>query len=304
MTKNLLTALLLITGYTTFGQINMADSTAQAITYWDINEKQNYTISTEKIKIKGADTTSREITTYDVEVTVLKQTDKSYTIEWLYKNIKTNSTNSTLQKLMNVTKDMKVVFSTDEFGAFTEVINWKEIRDNIQKSTNSLSKDFSEIPEMDKALKQIAKMYSSKEAIESAAIKDILQFHTFYGGKYTLGEVIEGQIKVPNLSGTEPFDADMSVYLDEINEAENNFILRSNQVNKEQLTNATFDFLTKLANNMKVTPPKREDLKDLKHEIMTASRIHGSGWVVYSIQTTTVNSDNTTNIEERIIEIQ
>ncbi len=283
----------------------MADSTAQVVAYWDKGEKQNYTVTKEKIKLKGTDTTSKEITSYDVEITVLNQTEKSYTIQWLYKNTKTNNTNPKAQKLMNITKDMKVVFKTDEFGAFTEVLNWKEIRDYIQKATKLLSKDFAATPEMDKVLKQFTATFSSKEAIELAAIKDIQQFHTFHGGKYKLDEVIEGQIKVPNLLGTEPFDGNFTVYLDEINEDNNNFIIRAKQeVNKEQLTNFTFDYLTKMANTMKVTPPKREDLKDLKNEILTTSRIHGTGWVIYSIHTTTVNSDNVTSIEERIIEIK
>ncbi len=306
MTKKLLTALLFLTiGLPAFGQINMVDSTAQVVTYWAKGEKQNYTVTTEKIKIKSADTTSRDITSYDVEVTVLNQTDKSYTIEWLYKNIKTNSTNPTIQKLMTVTKDMKVVFKTNELGTFTEVVNWKEVRDYIQKATNPLSKDFSAIPEMDKVLKQLTATYSTKEAIESAAIRDIQQFHTFHGAQYKLGEVLKGQLKVPNLFGTEPFDSDFTIYLDEINETDNNFILRATQeVNKEQLTNATFDYLTKMANNMKVATPKREDLKDLKNETLTASRMDGTGWVVYSVQTTTITSDNITNIEERVIEIK
>lgn len=305
MTKKLLTVLFLATGATTFGQINMADSTAQVITYWEKGEKQNYTVITEKIKLKGTDTTSRELTTYDVEITVLNQTDKSYTVQWLYKNIKTNSTNPTIQKLMNVTKDMKVVFKTDELGAFVEVINWKEVKDYIQKATTTLRKDFKDIPEMDKILKKIEATYSTKEAIESASIKDIQQFHTFHGAKYKLGEVLEGKLKVPNLYGAEPFDSDFTVYLDEINEEDNNFIMRATQeVDKEQLTNATFTYLTTMAKNMKVNPPKREDLKDLKNETLTASRMHGTGWVVYSVQTTTVTSDNMTNIEERIIELK
>jgi hypothetical protein len=305
MKKKLLSTLFLATGLTTFGQINIADSTAQVITYWDKGEKQNYSVTTKKIKLKGTDTASKDITTYDVEITVLNQADKSYTIQWLYKDIKTNSTNQTIQKLMNITQDMKVIFKTDELGAFTEVVNWKEIRDYIQKATTSLSKEFAVILEMDKLLKQIAVTYSSKEAVESAAIKDIRQFHTFHGAKYKLGEVLKGQLKVPNLLGTEPFDSDFTIYLSEINEADNNFIMRATQeVNKEQLTNATFDYLIKMANIMKIKSPKREDLKDLKNETLTASRIHGTGWIVYSVQTTTVTSDNLTNIEERIIELK
>jgi hypothetical protein len=305
MNHRILTTFFLLSGLITFGQINMADSTAQVITYWDKGEKQNYSVSAEKIKIKGTDTTSREITTYDVEITVLKADDKSYTIEWFYKNLTTNSQNPTVQKLMNITKDMKVVFKTDELGVFVEVVNWKEIKDYIQKATTTLSKGIKDIPEMEKVIKQIETTYSTKAAIESASIKDIQQFHTFHGAKYKLGEVLEGQLKVPNIFGVEPFDSDFTVYLDEINEEDNNFIMRATQeINKEQLTDATFNYLTTMAKNMKIDPPKREDLKELSNETLTASRIHGTGWVIYSVQTTTVTSDNVTNIEERIIEIK
>ncbi len=303
--NKILTAIFLLTGLTMFGQINMTDSTAQVITYWDKGEKQNYSVEVEKIKIKDSDTVSRELTTYDVEITVLNSNDKSYTIQWFYKNITSNSKNPTIQKLMNVTKDMKVIFKTNELGVFVEVENWKEIKDYIQKATTSLKKDFKDMNGMDKVLNQIEATYSTKEAIESASIKDIQQFHTFHGAKYKLGEVLEGKLKVQNLFGGEPFDSNFSVYLNEINEPENNYIMRATQeVNKEQLTNATFDYLTIMAKNMKIELPKREYLKDLKNETLTASRIHGTGWIVYSVQTITITSDNVTNIEERIIEIK
>lgn len=305
MKTRLLVTVFLLMGITCFGQLNMADSTAQAVTYWDKGEKQNYTVASESIKIKGSDTTSRERTTYDVEVTVLDSTAKSYTIQWAYKNVSTNSKNPTIQKLMGISEDMKVVYKTDDLGAFVEVVNWKEVQDYIQHAVAVLSKDFKDIPGMDNILKQIVATYSTKEAIESAAIKDILQFHIFHGAKYRLGEVLEGKTKVPNIFGTEPFDADITAYLDEINQEDNNFILRSSQVvNVEQLTNATFGYLTTMANNLKIAPPKRDDLKDLKNEIQTASRIHGSGWIVYSVQTTTVSSDNITKVEERVIELK
>jgi len=41
-----------------------------------------------------------------------------------------------------------------------------------------------------------------------------------------------------------------------------------------------------------------------KNETLTASMIQGTGWVIYSVQTTTVTLDNITNIEERIIQLK
>ena len=76
----LLTLLFLASAFTTSGQINMADSTAQVISYWEKGEIQNYSITSENTRLKGSDTTSHKRVTYEVEITVLDQTDQSYTL--------------------------------------------------------------------------------------------------------------------------------------------------------------------------------------------------------------------------------
>lgn len=301
----ILTTLFLLKAFLGFAQINMADSTAQVISYWEKGDKQSFTITEEKIKIDGSDTTSKEMTKYDVDVTVIKSDEKSYTIEWVYKNISSNVKDSATQKILNLSNNTKIIYKTDEMGVFLEVLNWKEVRDYVQTATSVLTKEYSKLKGMDEVIKQIEKTYSTKEAIESVAIKDIIQFHFFHGGKYTLGALIEGKLKVPNIYGKEPFDAELTVYLDEINEEDNNFIMRSIQeVNKEQLTNSTYEYVAKMAKNMNIEPPKREEVGELKNEILTSARIHGTGWVIYSVQTITVTSDKSTQINERIIEIK
>lgn len=296
---------ILLTCSKAHSQIHMADSTVQSIAYWDKGENHSYSVSLEKIKLKGTDTTSKELSTYDVDVVVKDSTEKSYTIEWTYKNFTTTNTSELIKKLMNISSNQKVVFKTDENGSFTEVVNWKEIRDYNQKAIKELQKSYEDIPELNKLLKQLESTYSSKEAIESVSIKDIQQFHTFHGAKFKLGEELKGQIKVPNIYGNTPFDADITLYLDEINESENNYVLRATQsVNKDQLLEATYNYMASLAKSMNITPPKKDELKDLRSETETAARIHDTGWVIYSFQTTTVTADETTNIEERIIELK
>ena len=304
MKTSLLIVMLLFSGATALGQINMADSTAQVISYWNKGEKQSYTVSTQSIKIRNADTTARYLTSYDVEVTVLDSNATSYTMEWLCKNFKTTHANTTFQKVMEITKNLKVIYKTNELGVFEGVENWKEIQSYIKNAVVGIGEDFKNVPGSNEVLKQIVGTYSTKEAIETAAVKDILQLHSFNGIKYKLNEVIEATIKVPNIYGGEPFDSDITAWLDEINSEDNNIIVRSKQaVNVDQLTEATYSYLLLMAQNMKVSPPRRDEIKDLKNEFLTASRIHGSGWVIYSIQTTTIVSDNVTNVEERIIEI-
>jgi hypothetical protein len=205
---------------------------------------------------------------------------------------------------MGITRDMTVIFTTDELGAFVEVVNWKEISDYIHQSMAVLKQEYKAQPELDNMIRQVETTFTSKEAIESAAIKDIIQFHTFYGAKYRLGQLYEGTLKAPNIFGGEPFDSEFSAYLDEINTEDNNYILRASEIiNNEQLLNATLSYLNTLAKSMNVPPPGSEDLKDLKNETLTAARIHNTGWVIYSIQTRTITIDDTTNVEERIISI-
>lgn len=288
-----------------FGQINMTDSTAQVIGYWDKNEKQSYIVTQEKYKIKDSDTTSRDFYKYAVDITIVDSTANSYIIDWFYKDYEIQSENALIQKLASVTNDMNVRVRTNELGVFQEVINWKDVRDYILKGTRLLKKETKDIPNMDDFIKQLEGMYSTKESIELGAVKEMQQFYTFHGAKYEYGNEYNADVKVASLYGGEPFDTKMTVWLDELNPDDNNFIIRMNQtVNAEQLTNATFDYLVKMAETLKMPAPKREDIPEVSNDTYTASRIHGSGWIIYSIETKETKAEDQTNIEERVIEIK
>lgn len=288
-----------------FGQINMTDSTAQVIGYWDKNEKQSYIVTQEKYKIKDSDTTSRDFYKYAVDITIVDSTANSYIIDWFYKDYEIQSENALIQKLASVTNDMSVRVRTNELGVFQEVINWKDVRDYILKGTRLLKKETKDIPNMDDFIKQLEGMYSTKESIELGAVKEMQQFYTFHGAKYEYGNEYNADVKVASLYGGEPFDTKMTVWLDELNPDDNNFIIRMNQtVNAEQLTNATFDYLVKMAETLKIPAPKREDIPEVSNDTYTASRIHGSGWIIYSIETKETKAEDQTNIEERVIEIK
>ena len=305
MKKNILLGLLLFVIFKTHAQIDMNDSTAQVVGYWDNNEKQTYTVSHEKYKVKDNDTTSREFFRYVVDITVIDSTEDSYTIKWVYRDMEFNSDNEFLKKLSSVAENTPVTIKTDELGVFLEVVNWEEIRDSIYKILDKLQVEFNGLPNIDQMLGQIKNMYSTKESIESGTINEIQQFYLFHGGKYKLGEKINSSILLANLYGGDPFDTDVEIWLDELNPDDNNFILRMQQsVNSEQLTKTTFDYLTKVSETMKVPGPKWDDFSPLQNNTWTASRIHTSGWIIYSVETKEVSSEGTINVDETIIEIQ
>lgn len=308
MKKVQILGLAILLSVNVIGQINMIDSTAQVIGYWDMNEKQTYSITQENLKISDSDTLSRDFYRYMVDVTIVDSTADSYIIDWSYRDYEMDSDNELMMKLLAITNDITIRIRTDGLGVFQEVINWEEVRDYIQDATKMLLDEESDIPNWDKMVRQIVDMFSTKESIELAAVKEMRQFYSFHGAMYEYNQEYSVDMKTPNLYGGEPFDSKVTVWLDELNPEENNFIIRMYQsVDSEQLTNATFDYLVKMAEIIDVpgtNPLKREDIPPLTTNIYTASRIHDSGWVIYSIETKEVSAEGITNVEERIIEIE
>lgn len=304
--NKLLTIFLTVVATSAFGQINMEDSTAQVISYWSIGDKQSYSMSLQKIKLKGPDTTENVLMTYDVDITVIDSTENSYLVEWYYKNYKTNSTNEIVKKITALSEDIKVLIETDEYGAIKGIKNWKEVSEYMKKSIQPVKEEFKNAPQFAQIFDQMERMYTTKEGIEAAAIQDAQQFHTFHGGKYLLGEVLENTLQVPNMyDQSKPLASKVTLYLDELNPDENTFIIRSSQeVDSKQLTDVTYNYLKSMSKSMKSPEPKREEIGQLTNVTTSASRIHGTGWVIYSIQTKTVEAQGATSIEERIIEIK
>jgi hypothetical protein len=305
MNKLLVIGIIFLFSVNVFGQISEKDSTVQVVAYWSKLDKQSYNVSYEKLKIKSNDTVSKELMKYDVDVKVIDSTTHSYTTEWFYKNFTIDTDNELVKKLTSLSNDISVMIKTDEFGAFVEIVNWKDVRDYLTKVTEKLKEELKSVPNYKKIIENVMNVYSSKESIEANAIKDAVQFYSFHGVKYKLGEEINGTLEVANNFGGKPFETDVTYSLDEINSEDGNSIIRMKQiVNSEQLTNETYNYLKRtgtFGNNI----PDRKDFPLLTNVTSTASRIHGeTGWIIYSIETKEITAKETINIEKRIIEIK
>lgn len=285
-------------------QINVEDSSAQAVTYWNKGEVQTYIITNERMRFKGTDTSELESGTYEVTLKVLDSTENSYTLQWVSNVVGTRADDVLRQKLLEVSGNVRIVYKTDEMGAFMEVVNWEELRDRIDKAIDVLAGMNGDTKDNPIA-EAVRKLYSTKEAIESVAIKDILQFHLFFGVKYLLSNPVEMELKVPNIIGSEPFDARLVVELKDIYPEDALFVLTAlQQVDEAQLEKSVFDYMSMIAKETGGALPVREELKGLKNEVFTVSSIHDSGWVLYSEQTSTASLGAITKIEKRTIRLK
>jgi len=286
-----------------FGQINIQDSTVQVIAYWEMDETYDYSISLQRLQYSETDTILNETMTYEVEVSVIDSTTDAFTVKWFYKNFKTNSTTPITQKVASAAEDIVVEIIVDELGVIQGVKNWESIRDYMAESMDLLVEDLNSIPGGDKVLNQIKSNYGTKTSIEASAIQDAQQFHNFYGGKFKLKEVATGRIKVPNLYDNHlPFDSEVRVELESIDQENNHYLIRSIQeVNSEQLTEMTYQYLKEIALNLDQEFVPRESFQPLTNVIETVSLMHNSGWVVESKLWKEVLYDGVTNLEIRSI---
>lgn len=305
MKKTITVLLFLLVSKFAISQINISDSTVQTVAYWNKHETQNYSISTEKYKVNKGDTTVTEILNYDVTITIIDSTSNSYIVEWHYKNYRIQSDNEFMLKLIDKSKDFRLLIKTDEMGKFIEVINWKEYKKYSSDILKAMKKEYKKAPTLVKLLNESQKVFSTKQAIESIGINEVKQYYFFYGLQYKLGEIYEDDVQIHNALSNEPMDVHLTYYLDDINDEDNNYIMRAFRVvDSTQLINSTYNYLAKNMKTAGLPAPNKDKLSSLKNDIETGSRIHDLGWLIYSYQTNRTVLDNTETIEKTIIELQ
>ena len=294
-----------------YGQINIADSTVQVLGYWDKHEKETYIITEYDIKIKDNDTIKNEYIKYEAIVTIIDSTANSYTIKWDYQNYSTNSDNEIYKKLIKLAEDTEVYIKTDENGKFIEVVNWLELVDYIKRTTNKFLEDYKESEPIINMIQSILSKYDSKQSIENYTILEILQFHYYHGLKFQMGEVLETEAKFPSAYTKEPLNGYVEYYLDEINNEENYYIIRSVQeVNKEELHEATKNHLINLIKAgfkegaKELTTKDLGEIGDFTNEIYYFHQMHVSGWPIYTVFTNVTKNKEVMVVKKRIVEIK
>lgn len=285
-------------------QINMEDSTVQVIGYWDKNEKQSYQIQEKKATVVNEDTTSSQEFSYKVDVQIVDSTAESYTIEWKYFDYKYVSGPQELKTILTAYQPTKVLVKTDEMGMFAEIINSAEISAAMTKRLKNLIKKYKSDQYLVSEFTALIDKYASKDAVEQLALSEIQQYYNYHGGRYKLDENLSATVKSPFMNLEEGIDAELNVWLSEINVDDNNYILQMSKIlDEEAMKKLMYE---EAKNDPELTPdekPEIHDMPQLKVETWAASRIHNSGWIVYSVQTVEVLFDNEKSTEERTIEL-
>ncbi|MCX2745576.1 hypothetical protein OO013_16970 [Mangrovivirga sp. M17] len=260
-------------------QINPADSSVQVISYWDLNESQNYTIHEERMSLKGTDTTSYLIIKYDVEITVTDSSESSYLISWHFQNVESGPGNKENKVHDSMMKGLTFKYYTDEFGSLRKIINTQEVKEALIKKVDSLEK-----------LNDISLSYQAlADRIEKNTREKINQFHEFHGSELIYKETYEFESELAGYDKEDEMLVTTYLWLDDVDMEDYTYILQKEQKADEELLKKIF--------------PKNS-IKDPAYTTWLASRIHDSGWLIYSIREIEQKTAEYTRTEKTIIELE
>ncbi len=275
------------------------DSTLQFVSYWDLDETHTFHVTQTKEKIASGDTTLLSAIEYDSELRVIDATDTTMTMMWRYKNYQYDQNDSLMNMLMSITDEMSVVYEISQMGVFHRVLNALELQEYIYQGLDSLRTFMRGIPNADAVVNQVRSMFSSRQAIESAAIEEILLFHKAMGSQFELGKLYSGDTKLPNNFGGEPFDALLESQIYELDTANSSAVVQViTTVDREQATKAVYNYLNQMAQLMGKAEIAPEEIPEMSIQHRYAANIHlPTGWPLYIINIKDVEAEEQQQLE-------
>lgn len=201
-----------------------SDSTISFVAYWNKGDSKDFRITKKQIQIRNDVETKNQSTVYDIRCTVIDSTNSSYTLEWAFNNTILNNIeipqeyNETLEKY----KVLKIIYTTDEFGTFQDIVNWMEIRDMMNELLDKIPEMVSDNSvDFKNALKPIKDLYASKEGIASLVLKEIQIFHYPMGLEFNSIDTLYYEESLPNMLGGAPIRGNGQVYFENIDREQN-----------------------------------------------------------------------------------
>ncbi len=292
--------LLLISNYNSIAQNRVTDTSATCIAFWKNGEHRVLQITRGKEKYDSAKLKSKTSVTYEAHIKIIDSTVNSFTIEWVYKNFRSSDVNEqSLVGVNTIMEGLKILYKTDDVGSFSELLNWKEVRDFAFSTIEQAISSKQENNTITDALNQVKAMFQSKENIEAVLIREIQLYHSPYGVEYgIMGEIIETEL--PNITGGAPFPAKITKKLNELNLKNDYCNVSLNQtIDKEKAGPIIVDLLKRLAgSSRKDAEVNKKDIDGM--EISDTNEFVysiSSGWLSRIFYKRTANISDTKQIE-------
>jgi hypothetical protein len=260
--KRLVILLMLALSFSVYAQKKAppADSSVNCITNWQKEETQTYSIVHEKKTLQPNQDNKLSRYRYEAKVWVVDASDTDYTIRWVF-DLPRKTSEATPDKLDSLPfyDGMQMVFRISNTGSFIELVNWEEVSNNYGASH----------------------IFKTKEAVESALIREIQLFHLPYGYKYSTAKV-GANTQLSNPFGGNPLPAVQTYQVTKIDPQQDQYTL----VLRQYIDKANIDkWLEPYIKKMRIPDEKqrqvlRQQLTSLQLTDHSEYRfIRSSGWI-------------------------
>jgi len=301
MKKYLLLAVFLLPVFAS-SQIDAAKKSVRIVGYWDKNEKQAFEIITKNCKVSKNDTLIIENVRCKADIIVIDSTSGSYTFEWRYHDIQVETGNDLSKKIAALNEGLTLRYTTDEFGVFLQLLNWKDIIKHNESAIALLEK----APDAERHQKILAFLksrYVTREAIESHSMKDVQLFHAFHGIEISEDQVLENSIEEPSPYGGKNIKSYGIVELSDIETENATYIVKFWQDFESESVN---EMIHKTLKAMK-EPDLKKDIKKKDINLLnislkdyTGTMMHESGWPLNIYYERVVGAEDEDGILEKI----
>lgn len=196
----------------------------EIFTYWHPGDTQKLIIKEGFIEYENEKVTKKEVTTSQVVITVLEETDSSYVIEWHYTGEEVDRINVDVEedpmdeKLEQMFASTKLLFQTDEFGVFQKTLNMEELLEEAMEGLTVIIKEEmvdAEEEEVEMFLNLMQELLMTEE-MQDELIRDIWNYHYYLGDIFVPDTTIQYSEEIENQLGGEsiPVDGTVSISTD------------------------------------------------------------------------------------------
>ncbi|MDO6429331.1 hypothetical protein Q4E93_01945 [Flavitalea sp. BT771] len=218
----LLVTLLLAVAFIPAWSQKEQDPSVSCITYWIKGETKIYSIVHEKTT--NSKDNKHILFTYEAHVTVLDSTAEDFTIKWVFHNPALPGRElPALSQPLPVFEGMQMIFRISSVGTFIELLNWEEVRDSyVHLMELSLPEKMDSA--MTASVNNAKALFSTRESVEAALIREIQLFHRPYGYKFTTLKVSENT-QISNPFGGNPLPAVQTYQVTELDSRQDRYTL-------------------------------------------------------------------------------
>ncbi|MCA4808662.1 hypothetical protein OBK20_01330 [Empedobacter falsenii] len=277
----------------TFGQYNADEVTVDVVPYWNKGDVFEYEIIESTYEYNKFDTISKKQSKYDLKLSIIDSTNKSYTLKWETKfqlPVDEPEIKKLIEKKYKELSNYTIIYQTDEFGTVENIINLKEIKKYYRKifdlafSEKNLKKSEKDI---------IYQFVDNDELFQNYLMQDLNQYHHFYGNHFSKTPLVN-EVDLTNPFTNSPLQYKQIYSLIDINEEDETYTLKMDQLIDEE----------KLINDIEENfGSKKSENLDVSFLFNMKQITHNSGVILYSIFSKVVENEgkSKSNLKEFIL---